>query len=71
MSGINMRYIENLPSTITTIKSNQIDNDENTEGNRKNLSGRIYRRIFKQTPPEISPQFSRLEDRYAHQVSNN
>ena len=38
MSGINMRYIDNLPSTITTIKSNQVNNDKNTEGNIKNLS---------------------------------
>ena len=38
MSGINMRYIDNLPSTITTIKSNHDKNVQKTEGNIKNLS---------------------------------
>ena len=38
MSGLNKRYIDNLPSTITTIKSQQIQENENTEGNIKNLS---------------------------------
>ena len=41
MSGINMRYINNLPSTITTIKSSQINNDQNTEGNIKDLNGKV------------------------------
>jgi len=38
MSGINTRYIDNLPSTITTIKSNQNKNVPQTDGNIKNLS---------------------------------
>ena len=38
MSGINMRYMDNLPSTITTIKSNPLNQAENIEGNIKNLS---------------------------------
>ena len=38
MSGINVRYIDNLPSTITTIKSNQLNEEENVDGNLKNLS---------------------------------
>ena len=38
MSGLNKRYIDNLPSTITTIKSQQIDNNDNTEGNIKKIS---------------------------------
>ena len=38
MSGINLRYIDHLSSTITTIKSNHNKNTNNTEGNIKNLS---------------------------------
>jgi len=38
MSGVNMRYIDNLPSTITTIKSQKSSNNEDIEGNVKNLS---------------------------------
>tara|TARA_Y100001968_G_C19395474_1_gene738046 strand:- start:897 stop:1511 length:615 start_codon:yes stop_codon:yes gene_type:complete len=38
MSGINTRYIDNLPSTITTITSNVETNNKNLEGNVKNLS---------------------------------
>ena len=38
MSGLNKRYIDNLPSTITTIKSQQIQDNDNTEGNIKNIS---------------------------------
>ena len=38
MSGLNKRYIDNLPSTITTIKSQQMQDDKNTEGNIKNIS---------------------------------
>ena len=38
MSGINMRHIDNLPSTITTIKSKQKNNIDNLDGNIKNLS---------------------------------
>jgi len=37
MSGVNTRYIDNLPSTITTITGN-IKNHSITEGNVKNLS---------------------------------
>ena len=38
MYGINTRYMDNLPSTITTITSSKKDNDTNTERNIKNLS---------------------------------
>jgi L-lactate utilization protein LutC len=38
MSGINMRHIDNLPSTITTIKSKHKNNIDNLDGNIKNLS---------------------------------
>ena len=38
MSGINVRYIDNLPSTITTIKSNQSNDEENVEINEKKES---------------------------------
>ena len=38
MSGLNKRYIDNPPSTITTIKSQHINQNENLEGNIKNLS---------------------------------
>ena len=38
MSGINMRHIDNLPSTITTIKSKHTNNIDNLDGNIKNLS---------------------------------
>ena len=37
MSGINTRYIDNLPSTITTITSKQ-DSNSKSEGNVKKLS---------------------------------
>ena len=38
MSGINTRHIDNLPSTITTIKSKHKNNIDNLDGNIKNLS---------------------------------
>ena len=38
MSGINTRYVDNLPSTITTITSNQAVKKNIVEGNIKNLS---------------------------------
>ena len=38
MSGINTRYVDNLPSTITTITSNQPVEKNIVEGNIKNLS---------------------------------
>ncbi|MAQ31627.1 MAG: hypothetical protein CMD26_02700 [Flavobacteriales bacterium] len=39
MSGINTRYIDNLPSTITTIASSREHNNNNIlEGNIKNIS---------------------------------
>jgi len=38
MSGINTRYSDNLPSTITTITSNKENQNNNLEGNIKNLS---------------------------------
>ena len=38
MSGINMRYIDNLPSTITTIKSSKKNNKDSFDGNIKKLS---------------------------------
>ncbi len=38
MSGINMRHIDNLPSTITTIKSKQKNSIDDLDGNIKNLS---------------------------------
>ena len=38
MSGINTRYIDNLPSTITTITSSNEEKQQNLEGNIKNLS---------------------------------
>ena len=38
MSGINMRHIDNLPSTITTIKSKQKNDIQDLDGNIKNLS---------------------------------
>ena len=40
MSGLNKRYIDNLPSTITTIKSEQVNTNEYSviEGNIKKLS---------------------------------
>mgnify|MGYP001220881747 CR=1 FL=1 len=39
MSGINTRYIDNLPSTITTITSSREHNQNNIlEGNIKNIS---------------------------------
>jgi len=38
MSGINTRYIDNLPSTITTIAGNNKNEENNIEGNIKNLS---------------------------------
>ena len=38
MSGINTRYVDNLPSTITTITSNQLVEKTIVEGNIKNLS---------------------------------
>ena len=38
MSGINTRYIDNLPSTITTIKSKNNEVESNNDGNIKNIS---------------------------------
>ena len=38
MSGINNRYMDNLPSTITTIKSSLNENTSDIEGNIKHLS---------------------------------
>ena len=38
MSGLNKRYIDNLPSTITTIKSQQMEGNDNSEGNIKKIS---------------------------------
>ena len=38
VSGINMRYIDNLPSTITTIKSSKKNNKDSFDGNIKKLS---------------------------------
>ena len=38
MGGLNKRYITNLPSTITTIKSEKIVESENQDGHVKKLS---------------------------------
>ena len=38
MSGLNRRYIDNLPSTITTIKSQTNNEQKSIEGNIKELS---------------------------------
>ena len=38
MSGLNKRYIDNLPSTITTIKSHNKNSNDSTDGNIKNIS---------------------------------
>ena len=38
MSGLNKRYIDNLPSTITTIKSHNKNYNDNIDGNIKNIS---------------------------------
>ena len=38
MSGVNTRYIDNLPSTITTITGNKEKQNTTQEGNIKNLS---------------------------------